>query len=329
MTDQRTPVHRIGVTLPRDLPSAQILPFARRTEELGFDELWVIEDLGFRGGIAQAAAVLATTERVTVGLGIIPVGARNAAFAAMELATLAQLFPGRLIAGIGHGIPSWIRSVGAWPESPLTLIAEYTTAIRALLEGKPGPQAGRYVRVEGVVLDEVPKIVPPIVLGVRGPKSLAVAGHVADGVLLAEPATPEYVATAIALMSASQTSIPDAREVITYDLAIVDDDGDAARERARAGLEGVGDPDAAPHISPLEFADDLARFRASCATPSAFAATMPIDWVAALTLAGTPDEVRQRIRARHAAGATSTVLSPFGSDPLSALSQLGRVLDAR
>jgi alkanesulfonate monooxygenase SsuD/methylene tetrahydromethanopterin reductase-like flavin-dependent oxidoreductase (luciferase family) len=329
MAEHGSGVHRIGVTLPRDLPAARILPFGRRAEELGFDELWVIEDLGFRGGIAQAAAVLATTERITVGLGIIPVGARNAAFAAMELATLAQLFPGRLIAGIGHGIPSWMRSVSAWPESPLTLISEYATAIRILLQGEPGPKAGRYVRVEGVILEEVPEIVPPIVLGVRGPKSMAVAGEVADGVLLAEPATPEYVATAIAQMGARPSDSPHAREVITYDLAIVDDDGDTARERARFGLQGIGEPDAAAHISPLAFADDLARFRASCASPEEFAATMPIEWVAALTLAGTPDEIRQRIRSRYEAGATRTALAPFGSDPLSALTQLGRVLDDR
>ena len=51
----------VGVLLPRDLPAAEVLPYARRAEELGFDELWVVEDLGFRGGVAQAAAVLAAT----------------------------------------------------------------------------------------------------------------------------------------------------------------------------------------------------------------------------------------------------------------------------
>ncbi|MET0773833.1 MAG: LLM class flavin-dependent oxidoreductase, partial [Candidatus Limnocylindrales bacterium] len=76
---------RIGVMLPRDLPATQVLEFARRAERLGFDEVWVVEDLGFRGGIAQAGAVLASTERIIVGIGILPAGARNAAFAAMEL----------------------------------------------------------------------------------------------------------------------------------------------------------------------------------------------------------------------------------------------------
>src|SRR3954463_4052976 len=97
MTPPHLPRGRIGVMLPRDLPAAHVLPYARRAEELGFDELWVVEDLGFRGGVAQAGAVLAATERIVVGIGIMPAGARNVAFAAMEIATLAQLFPGRLI----------------------------------------------------------------------------------------------------------------------------------------------------------------------------------------------------------------------------------------
>ncbi|WP_053849204.1 LLM class flavin-dependent oxidoreductase [Streptomyces sp. NRRL B-24085] len=137
---------RVGVMLPLDLPVGEVLPYVRRAEELGFDEIWVVEDLGRRGGVAQAATVLAATTNLTVGIGIMPAGARNAAFAAMELATLAQLHPGRLMAGIGHGMPGWMRQVGSWPESPLTLIKEYARALRLLIAGEPGPENGRYVR---------------------------------------------------------------------------------------------------------------------------------------------------------------------------------------
>ena len=41
--------------LPRDLPAADVLPFARAADAHGFAELWVVEDCFFRGGIAQAA----------------------------------------------------------------------------------------------------------------------------------------------------------------------------------------------------------------------------------------------------------------------------------
>jgi 5,10-methylenetetrahydromethanopterin reductase len=312
---------RVAVMLPRDLPAEQVLPYARRAEELGFDELWVVEDLGFRGGIAQAGAVLAATARVTVGIGILPAGARNAAFAAMELATLAQLFPGRLIAGIGHGMPDWMRQAGAWPASPLTLLREYTAAVRTLLRGEPGPAAGTYVDVEGVVLGETPVAAPPVVLGVRGPKSIALAGEVADGLLLAEPATPPYIAESAERLAAGQPLI------ITYDAAAVAADGRAARDLVRPGLAWIGEPDWAPHLARLPFAAELAAHRRAAGSPGKFAATLPDAWVRELVLAGTPEEVRARIAARHAAGATGVVLIPAAADPLAALPGLAGVLE--
>ncbi|MBI0378362.1 LLM class flavin-dependent oxidoreductase [Streptomyces albiflaviniger] len=318
---------RVGVMLPRDLPVRDVLPYARRAEELGFDQVWVVEDLGWRGGLAQAGPVLASTSSITVGIGIMPAGARNVCFAAMELATLAQLYPGRLIAGIGHGMPDWMRQAGAWPTSPLTLIKEYTTALRLLMRGEPGPAGGRYVRCEGVVSTETPDIVPPVVLGVRGPKSQAAAGEVADGLLLAEPAAPAYIASS--LLHLGSTSDASAREVVTYDAAAVDDDEDAALDRVRDGLTAIGEPAWAAHIDPLPFAARLREHRADCADARQFAQTMPAAWVRQLSIAGTPDQAREAITARHAAGATSVVLTPTGPDALASLDSLARVLDPR
>ena len=62
--------------LPRDLPATDVLPFAHAADALGFAELWVVEDCFFRGGIAQAAAVLASTPRIHVGIGILPAAVR-------------------------------------------------------------------------------------------------------------------------------------------------------------------------------------------------------------------------------------------------------------
>ncbi|GLY98953.1 hypothetical protein [Actinoplanes sp. NBRC 103695] len=103
----------------------------------------------------------------------------------------------------------------------------------------------------------------------------------------------------------------------------MDADGRAARERARPGLAWVGEPDWAPHIAPLPFADEFASFRARCSSREEFAATMPAEWVDQLALAGTADEVRTKIVARHAAGATSVVLIPAAPETLD---ELARVL---
>ncbi|MFS0704045.1 LLM class flavin-dependent oxidoreductase [Cellulomonas sp. 179-A 9B4 NHS] len=317
----RTPA--LGVMLPRDLDHAQVLTFARRADDAGFDELWVVEDLGFRGGIAQAAAVLAATTRVRVGIGILPAAVRNVAFAAMEVATLAQLFPGRVDVGIGHGMPDWVRSVGAWPARPLTLLEEYVTTLRALLRGETVTSPdGSPLGLRDVALDpsSVPDVVPDLLAGVRGPRSLAAAGRVADGTVLAEPVTPEYARAALA-----QVAPTGPHRVVGYEVAAVDDDGAAALDTARPALAWIGEPDWDVHIAPLPFADDFRALRASCATREEFAARLPAEWVARLALAGTPDDVRARVAVLAEAGVTSVVLLPAGPDPLAALESLARL----
>ena len=84
---------RIGLSMPAQLPPAGIPAYARRAESAGFDELWLAEDCFFAGGIAAVSAALASTRRLVVGLGIMPAVARNAAFTAMEIAAVAELYP--------------------------------------------------------------------------------------------------------------------------------------------------------------------------------------------------------------------------------------------
>lgn len=313
---------RIGVMLPRDLPAARVLPFARRAEELGFDELWVVEDMGFRGGIAQASAVLAATERIHVGVGILPAAVRNVAFAAMESATLAQLFPGRITIGIGHGMPGWLQAAGVWPARPLRYLEQYTGALRALLRGETVSVDGEFL-LHDIALEAsaLPDVVPDVVLGVRGPRSLSASGRVADGTVLAEPSAPEYVRAARERIAAAGP-----HRVVAYNVAAVDDDPAAALRTVRPALEWIGEPDWAPHLAPLDIADAFARLRAASASRTEFADRMPDAWVARLSLAGTPDEVRARIAELGSAGVTSSVFIPAGDDAEAALAALARVL---
>jgi 5,10-methylenetetrahydromethanopterin reductase len=312
----------IGVMLPRDLAPALVLPFARRADELGFDELWVVEDLGFRGGVAQAAAVLAATGRIRVGIGLLPVGARNAAFAAMEAATLAQLFPGRVDIGIGHGMPGWMRSVGEWPASPLTLLEEYLVAVTALLRGE-SVEPGRYVRLDGVALEptSVPADPPLVLAGVRGPRSLEVSGRVADGTILAEPTTPEYARAALAHIAADRP-----HRLVGYNVAAVDPDASVAVDAVRAGLEWIGEPDWAPHLAPLPFAAEFAALRRECGSREEFVRGLPEEWVRQLAVTGTAEDAKARLAELFAAGVDSVVLIPIGPDPLAAVERLAAVL---
>jgi len=182
----------IGAMIRRDVHPHDLVGHARAIEAL-FDELWIVEDLPYAGGISQAAAVLASTATVTVGHGIAPAPFRNPTALAMEWATLAEAFPGRFKAAIGHGVQDWMRSIGEQVESPLTLLRETTVAVTALLNGGTVNQSGRYTTLDNITLEYPPTRPPTVALGVSGPRSLELAGEIASGTVLPEGHGPDEV----------------------------------------------------------------------------------------------------------------------------------------
>jgi alkanesulfonate monooxygenase SsuD/methylene tetrahydromethanopterin reductase-like flavin-dependent oxidoreductase (luciferase family) len=235
----------------RGLPAGFVVEVAETLEAASVDQLWVIEDCFYTAGISLAATALARTERLTVGLGILPAVARNPAITAMELATLANLAPGRLLAGIGHGVQEWMEQMGARTPSPLTTLDEVVTVVRRLLRAETVTFDGIEVTMRDVALDAPPAVVPPVLAGVRGPRSLALAGQVADGVVLAEGAGPAHVSRSIAAAGS-----PDPFRVSVFTALAIDDDAVRARRAmapfVAALLDGTNPaPLAHPHIDEI------------------------------------------------------------------------------
>ncbi len=92
---------RLGIAfVPTHAPES-LRRLATTAEDAGLDDLWVWEDCFKQSGLASAAAALSWTDRVRVGIGLMPAPLRSTAITAMEVATLARIFPGRLVAGSG------------------------------------------------------------------------------------------------------------------------------------------------------------------------------------------------------------------------------------
>ncbi|MFI9382464.1 LLM class flavin-dependent oxidoreductase [Kutzneria sp. NPDC052558] len=158
-------------------------PMADAAEATGLELLWVWEDCFSESGIATAAAALAWTSTVRVGIGLLPVPLRNVALTGMELATLHRLFPDRVIVGVGHGVQGWMGQAGARVSSPLTLLREHLDALRALLRGEEVSVDGTYVKLDRVRLDWPPTRPVKIYAGGIGPKTLRLTAEAADGTL--------------------------------------------------------------------------------------------------------------------------------------------------
>lgn len=316
----------LGIMFRCQYPPENLPDFAQRAEAAGFDELWVVEDCFWNGGVSAAMAALDATADLTVGIGILPAVVRNAAFAAMEFATLARLHPGRFLPGFGHGVGSWMRQVGAFPASQLMAIEEIAQTVRALLRGERVTFHGQQVNLEGVELVHKPHPVPPLALGVRGPKSLHLSGRVADATIVPELSSPAYVRWAkeqIAggMRAAGRTGH---HRLTVYALCSPDQNRTAALQRMRPQLAAfLASPDTAGQVSHLPFADELAALARR--GESALRDEMPDAWIAALTASGTPEDCRLYVDALVEAGAGAVILVPLldqPGDPVAALAEV-------
>jgi 5,10-methylenetetrahydromethanopterin reductase len=257
----QTGVPRVGVVFRPQLPPERLREFVTLAEAAGLDDVWLWEDCFLEGGLTSAAAALAWTGSVRIGLGLMPVPLRNPALAAMEVATLARLFPGRFVPAAGHGVLAWMHQVGGGAASPVTLLREWVAAVRSLLHGQAVTVNGEYVRLRDVALDWPPATVPPLLVGARGPKTLALAGELADGLVLDAGITPGGVRQAVATAAAARP-----HEVVVY---LLGGAGPGARERIGAELSASTRPasDAAVAVgSPADVARVIGSFAGAGAT---------------------------------------------------------------
>ena len=197
--------NRLGVIYCPTFHPDGLRGVATAAEAAGVDELWFWEDCFQQGGIAQVAVALAATERVRVGVGLVPAPLRNVAAAAMEFATLDAMFPGRVRIAVGHGVQSWMRQAGAAVASPMTLLREYVTALQALLAGQTVSLTGRYVNLDAVRLEFPPEHHLPVLIGGTGPKTLRLAGEIADGVVVDGRYSTRTVHAALEHVAAGRT----------------------------------------------------------------------------------------------------------------------------
>jgi alkanesulfonate monooxygenase SsuD/methylene tetrahydromethanopterin reductase-like flavin-dependent oxidoreductase (luciferase family) len=303
-----------GVVFPAHAQVETLPAFARRTEELGFDELWLVEDCFLSGGLVMAATALAATRCLRIGLGLMAAPLRNPALAAMEIATLARLYPGRFRAAFGHGVREWMAQSGALPQRRVAALAEVTSAVRALLAGDTVTTCGSHVKLTDVALERAPEPPPPILIGTTGPRGLALAGALADGFVLAEGSGPAFISRAVAQASAAAAGRGSPSAVVYAWLRLEDDD-ERARMLLRPVLERWIEWGLFPE--PAAAAGIVAPLRPGPVAPSL---------AAELAVVGDPPACAASVRRLVQAGAQTLVLAAIGGDHQAQYERFGREL---
>jgi len=303
-----------GVIFHPRFPPETLPAFARKAEAAGFDELWLWDDCFLPGAFTSAAVALAATERLKVGIGLIPVKAYNPLFAAMEITTLARAFPGRFLPGFGYGVDVWMAQIGAAQKPSLAALKQTVTAVRELLQGRMVNTVTEQIHLENVQMQMTPDAVPPLYIGAMREKSLQAAGAVADGVILTGMSSPAYIRWARGQISAGAEATGRAMPRVAVYLDVkVSRDGESARTAVRNAL-AERMPWADVQTNALGISVEMQAL-AEKYTGGAFAGAIPDAWLDEFAASGTPQQVKDALPRWFAAGADVLIFQPLNGDP--------------
>jgi alkanesulfonate monooxygenase SsuD/methylene tetrahydromethanopterin reductase-like flavin-dependent oxidoreductase (luciferase family) len=305
----------LGITFIPQFPPEALVAFARQAEAAGFDIIWLYEDCFYAGGFSSAATMLAATDEIKVGIGILPVTVRNPLFVAMEIATLDRLYPGRFIAGFGHGFELWMKQIGAYPQSTLKAVEETVSAVRSLLSGEETSLQGTHVHLNKARLQLPPAQTPNLYVGGVREKTLRLAGKIGDGTLMSILSSPNYVRWGKEHIQTGCSEAGRSQHVCSVSVACkVNPAGTQAREMARHWIAECIQ-DGGPHLVSLGIAEEAPALIHKYGGPAQAASKLPDAWVNALSASGTPEQAAASVQALIEAGADSLVLAPIDSDP--------------
>lgn len=303
------------------------LDYARYAEAKGFEAVWQAESRLVRDAIVPMAAYAAVTDRIKVGSGVINNWTRNIGLLAATFLTLDDLAPGRILCGIGAWWDPLAANVGIERSKPLTAMRETVEVLRRLLNMERVTFHGEFHHVEGIELDVVhgrrePREVP-IYIGATGPNMLALAGEIADGVLLNYCVPPEYNDRAMEqLAQGARRAGRDMADIDRPQLVVcsVDEDRERALETSRELL--VQYIAQQPHIAKAsEVSPEVVeRIRSILGWPATHEeirrakGLVPDELVTRITASGTPAEARAKVQEYIDRGATCPILYPVGGD---------------
>jgi 5,10-methylenetetrahydromethanopterin reductase len=282
---------------------------AQAAEAAGVTNLWISSHLFLRDPFSSAAVLLATTRSVRITLMAVSPQVMHPVHMAMAAMTLEELAPGRVTLCLGTGAPGDLADAGVEAKRPLRLLTEAVEAVRLLLSGAQAQYAGALVHLRGRRL-ATPAPQVPIYLAASHPKTLELAGRIADGIVLSTASSVEFVRWSLDHVERGAQGRQVGRAGLVYAYASDTVSEALGRFRRQLGITLRG----SHHATNLALAGsqlDQAAVREAIAREDwpAVEALVTDDTVRRHTACGTPNKLRQRLEAYRAAGLDEIVLA--------------------
>jgi 5,10-methylenetetrahydromethanopterin reductase len=299
-------------------PSPLAVDHIVAAESLGYERAWLFDSPALYGDIWMVAALAAErTTRIGLGPAVLIPNLRHPLTQASAIATLEQLAPGRVAVAVGTGFTGRMamgKKALSWAYT-----RRYIQQVRALLRGEK-------VEVDGAIVQmlHAPEFAParpiatPMVVAANGPKGFAVAREIGDGVMTVG-GTESFDWCAVLAFGTvlDDGEAPDSErafaaagpaQTVVYHAMYEGDpasvDGLPGGVEWRKRIEAL--PEGERHLAVHE--DHLVRVTER---------DRPLlngDLLKAFTWTGTRAEVRARLDALEAAGATEVLYAPMGPD---------------
>jgi len=222
--DDRAGSRRLGAYLlpGRAADPVAAIQQARAGEDAGLGSVWLSERFGSKDVATISGALSQTTRSVMIGAAATHFQPRHPMATASMALTLQALSGGRFVLGVGRSIPLVWQSYGL-PPATNRLLADGLDIMRRLWAGETVSYSGPLGEFPRLQLVDKPDVAPPpVVLTAIGPKSLALAGRLFDGVLLHPFLTVEGQARSVEVVrNAAADAGRDPASVRIYGMVVI------------------------------------------------------------------------------------------------------------
>ena len=322
-----------GVTLQPVYPSAEFGDMVERIESLGYDQFWLTDSsLHSKYAYMYLAIAALRSQRMTLGTAVTNPVTRHPALGAVAAATLAEMSGGRAIHGIGAGDRP-LLALGLQP-ARLALLEDAIEGCRRLWSGESVSWKARGFELDDAHLRHDVPVEIPIYVSASGPKTLELAGRVADGVVLLAGLHPDGIRYALehidrGVAAAGRSARP---KISVFAYGAIDEDEEVALESGRTIAAWF--PQTAPvycelaGLSPELITQVQESYRGGEFQEAASAARLlPDDFVRRMSLAGGRDAAMEHIATLDGLGVDAMTVFPIGGDTVSRMATIEAFAD--